>query len=125
MPSCKIRPHHGLCTAFFVGKGYDSEFTANMRNMIDMLESLDPVVTLTAETDVICKKCPNNVCGKCKSSKPEIYDAKVSDLTGITVNTDLKWSVFRDTVKEKIIESGRLSEVCGDCQWFRICGNNQ
>ena len=121
MQSYKLRPHHGLCTAFFEGKGYSSDFTANMKNMINMLESLDPNVALTVGTDIICGKCPNNLNSICRSPKPPIYDEKVLEITGLSENNILKWSVFRSTVREKIITSGRLNEVCGDCQWYEIC----
>ena len=34
MSSFKIRPHHGLCTAFFEGKGYSGDFVRNMANVL-------------------------------------------------------------------------------------------
>ena len=31
-----IRPHHGMCLAFFIGNGYSNEFTAHMQEMLDL-----------------------------------------------------------------------------------------
>ena len=33
-----IRAHHGMCVAFFQGKGYSSEFTYHMSKIIEQLE---------------------------------------------------------------------------------------
>mgnify|MGYP007099751259 CR=1 FL=1 len=31
-----IRPHHGMCLAFFIGNGYSNGFTAHMQEMLDL-----------------------------------------------------------------------------------------
>lgn len=121
MQSCKIRPHHGLCTQFFIGKGYDSLFISNMQHNINKLAKTNPVVKLVIETDIFCEKCPNNAGGICKSFKPSEYDKRVLEILGINENTEMKWSSFQIIAKDKIIKSGRLNEVCGDCQWYEIC----
>ena len=121
MSDFDIRPHHGLCTQFFVGKGYSSDFTENMAEKISLLRQLDPVVRLIVGTDIICEKCPNNTDGNCSGTKPDIYDARVLDILDIQKKTELKWSRFLERVRTEIIVKGRLSEVCNDCQWFRIC----
>ncbi|MBR1824009.1 MAG: DUF1284 domain-containing protein [Ruminococcus sp.] len=121
MPICKIRPHHGLCTAFFIGKGYDSAFTANMSECIAMLRSLDPTVELTVGSDIICEKCPNRRGSGCRSMTPEQYDRKVLEILGLPEHMKLKWSEFSEKAKDIIIDGGRLSEVCGECQWSEIC----
>lgn len=56
----KIRAHHGMCIAFFQGKGYSNEFTAHMREMIHKLEK-NSTICITTQTDAICLKCPNNI----------------------------------------------------------------
>ena len=121
MQSYKLRPHHGLCTAFFEGKGYSNDFTANMHEIIAMLESLDPTVMLIVGTDIICEKCPNNSDGICTSPKPAVYDERVLKMIGMNENDVLHWSVFRDAVHRHIIAGSRLIEVCGDCSWYEIC----
>lgn len=122
----EIRPHHGLCAEFFVGKGYSGEFTENMVAVLKMLEGNDPQVVPKADTDLICGHCPNNVRGDCISSEKVLrYDKKVLELCGIAEGTALHWEEYRRLLREKIIRAGRLKEVCGDCQWIQICGTGQ
>lgn len=120
----KIRPHHGLCIAFFEGKGYSDDFTANMSSVIKHLESLDPVISFAEGEDVICGSCPHNKGHICETvEKVKRYDNKVLELCGLNYGDILKWSDFSYAVKENIIGCGKLSAVCGDCAWQKICGN--
>ena len=34
----KLRAHHGMCLAFFEGKGYSSAFTENMGKVLEEME---------------------------------------------------------------------------------------
>lgn len=123
MSSYKLRPHHGLCTAFFEGKGYSGEFVRNMADVIKMLERNDPEVVLTVGEDIICVNCPNNRTHCCESSeKVGRYDSIVLEMCRLSTGDIVRWSDFRDAVFSKIISAGRLPEVCGDCQWYDICG---
>ena len=54
----RLRPHHGMCLAYFEGKGYSDDFTVNMQNMLDLFEK-GTDVELVAAGDEICKVCPN------------------------------------------------------------------
>lgn len=119
----EIRPHHGLCAEFFQGKGYSGEFTENMAATLKVLAENDPKIVPKAATDLICGHCPNNI-GNCCTSREKVlrYDKKVLELCGIAEGTALHWEEYRRLLREKIIVAGRLKEVCGDCQWFHICG---
>ena len=33
-----VRPHHGMCLAYFIGKGYSEGFSAHMEKMLHILE---------------------------------------------------------------------------------------
>ena len=119
----EIRPHHGLCAEFFVGKGYSDEFTENMTAVLKMLNESNPQIVPKAETDLICGHCPNNEGDCCASGEKVLrYDKKVLELCGIAEGSALAWENYRRLLREKIIGADRLSEVCGDCQWFGICG---
>ncbi|MDE6036570.1 MAG: DUF1284 domain-containing protein [Ruminococcus sp.] len=118
MSEYKIRPHHILCINFYVGKGYSKEFTENMTRIIENLQK-NPLIELTAGHDVICNKCPCTGCAE----KADYYDGKVIDICGISGK--MHWKDLQKTVREKIINTGRLHEVCGDCQWFYICGKKE
>lgn len=117
----KIRPHHGMCIAFFQGKGYSNEFTAHMSEMIHKLEN-NPTICITAQTDTICLKCPNNKHGICETAnKVAEYDRLVLVKCGLSEGTILPYSDFKKIVYEHILLPGRREEICGNCQWNEIC----
>ncbi len=121
MSNIKLRPHHGLCIAFFEGKGYDDNFVENMKSVIISL-SQNPNVTLITDEDVICVACPNNINGLCNCiDKVDRYDKMVLSLCSLPKDTVLPWETYKALVKEKIINAGMLGTVCGDCQWAYIC----
>ena len=35
----RLRPHHGMCIANFVGRGYDEVFTVNMNQTAEALKA--------------------------------------------------------------------------------------
>lgn len=117
----KIRPHHGLCIAFFRGEGYSESFTANMTSIISMLGCCCEIELVTA-ADSICAACPNSSGGRCASEqKVRRYDRQVLDLCGLESGQRIEWSEFARLVSVRIIEAGRLRGVCGDCEWAYIC----
>ncbi len=128
MSSCNepvnIRPHHGLCIAFFEGKGYSADFTANMTKVISKLKSNDPIIKIAAGADVICGSCPHSLDGVCESiENVERYDRGVLKLCGFSAGDELHWSEFSGTVFRSIISAGKTAEVCGGCSWRYICAD--
>lgn len=122
MQNFKLRPHHGLCISFFEGKGYSSDFTRNMAEIIIVLNRDDPVIQLHTETDIICRNCPGNINGRCKSFKKVYnYDNAVLDFCGLKNGQQIKWSKFSHAVQEKILSQNKRESICGDCQWNEIC----
>lgn len=117
-----IRPHHGMCTEYFSGHGYSGGFTENMSEKIKYLEETDPQIVLTCKTDIFCEKCPENAGGSCKSGKPLKYDKKVLEICGLSPGDVMSWSSFKITVRDNLLNKGRLHEVCGDCRWKNLCG---
>ncbi|MDO4648244.1 MAG: DUF1284 domain-containing protein [Eubacteriales bacterium] len=117
----QLRPHHGMCLAFFEGKGYSSDFTVNMGNMLDALLK-NPKVQLTVQTDVICKACPNRVGKDCEAGeKVERYDRKVLEFLDLPEHAKLTFREFTKLVEEHIIQKKLRESICGDCQWNYIC----
>ena len=97
-----IRPHHGMCLAFFIGNGYSTGFTV--------------------KTDEICSACPNNSQGICEAAeKVKRYDNAVLAECGLKEGQKLAFPEFTEAVQKKIIETGKRTKICGDCQWNRIC----
>ena len=104
-----LRPHHGMCLAYFEGKGYSDGFTVNMQKMLEFFEK-GADIELTVSGDEICKECPNLKEGSCVSAGlVEAYDRKE----------------FVENVQKNVIESGKRVEICGNCQWNEICANKQ
>ena len=54
-----VRPHHGMCLAYFIGKGYSEGFSAHMEKMLHILEK-DVPIRLVVSLDEICSACPNH-----------------------------------------------------------------
>lgn len=122
MSDYRLRPHHGLCIAFFRGNGYSPEFTANMTNIISRLDLEDPLVTLTDGTDMICGSCPHNSGGICKSEEKVVkFDKAVLDACGLDYPGNIQWKIFKDLVSQNIIIPGKRSFICGSCQWNDLC----
>ena len=118
----QLRPHHGLCISFFVGKGYDARFTAHMKNLIRILEEENPAIQLICKTDSICSHCPHNKNKLCDSEcKVQRYDRAVLSNCNLHENQVLDWKKFHQIVEKQILNSRNLSEICTDCQWLGIC----
>jgi len=116
-----LRPHHGMCMAYFVGCGYSDGFTAHMGRLLEELTA-DTPVRLTVGADAVCGACPNNVDGLC--SKPALvagYDEAVLARCGLSEGEQLPFGVFTGLVQERILAPGLRREICGNCQWSGIC----
>ncbi len=117
----KLRAHHGMCLAFFRGKGYSSGFVAHMAQVQQALEK-NPLVRVVCETDLICKACPNNhdrVC--CDQEKVSFYDAQVLKACGLTAGEILPYRTFQALVYDNILIPGKREHICGSCQWTELC----
>ena len=120
-----LRPHHGMCLAYFVGKGYSEGFSSHMGKMLNLLEHNVPV-KLVVQTDAICAACPNHqdqVCTSYGNSKE--YDRKVLDFCGITEGTELDFLELVGMVEKKILKPGLRRKICGQCRWNDICSSQK
>ena len=121
MEAYPIRPHHGLCLAFFQGKGYSEGFVENMTRMKAALEANAPV-RLTGGTDAICAACPNNQNSVCTAAeKVARYDREVLRRRGLNTGDTLPFRELETRVRETILLPGKREEICGDCQWSSLC----
>lgn len=124
MQEYRLRPHHGLCIAFFRGNGYSQDFTQNMTDIISRLTSEDPQISLTSGVDIICASCPHNIDGRCDSGeKVAAYDKAVMDACGLCIDVNLSWDSFRNLVRQKIIDPGKRRNICGSCHWDALCSS--
>ena len=130
-----LRPHHGMCLAFFIGEGYSDAFTKNMVAVLELLEEEGAIVELKAECDEICRACPNKKdtaeggsSGKtvfCCISEKKVaaYDRAVLKACGLKEGETISFAEFTALVQEKVIASGKRKEICKSCRWRSICEN--
>jgi uncharacterized protein len=116
----KLRPHHGLCIAFFEGKGYSPEFVRNFEKVICALKDKTGIKLSNGE-DVVCVACPNNQLGQCACEKVTRYDNAVLAACDLHDGQVIDWMTLRDLIHKRIIARERLFTVCGDCEWRKIC----
>lgn len=117
----KLRAHHGMCLAYFEGKGYSQGFTAHMQSVLDAMAE-DPMLELVTEGDVVCAQCPNLEGGVCVTSEKVLeYDRQVLKHCGLEKGKILPWSEFSELVSRHILTHGRREEICGNCEWTAVC----
>ena len=64
----------------------------------------------------------NNSEGICEAAeKVKRYDNAVLVECGLKEGQKLAFPEFTEAVQKKIIETGKRTKICGDCQWNRIC----
>lgn len=117
-----LRPHHGLCMANFVGRGYDEAFTQNMKKVAASLAKEPGQTVLLAEgEDVLCGKCPHNQ-GRCVTAeKVRRLDAASLAACGLSAGQEIAWDEFQRLVREQVFEKGRFDEICRPCKWYDFC----
>lgn len=121
----RLRPHHGLCIAFFEGKGYSSSFVRHMEEVIGELEK-NPQIQLMAQEDTICSCCPNKGRDGCSTSEKVLaYDSRVLALCGLETGEYIFWETFQEKIRKHIIKAGNMQQVCGDCGWAEICHSRE
>ena len=52
----RLRPHHGMCLAYFEGKGYSDGFTGNMQHMLELLEKGAEIANQIYESHTVLAK---------------------------------------------------------------------
>lgn len=120
----KIRAHHGMCIAFFQGKGYSNEFTSHMGEIIQKLEN-NPTIYISTQTDIICCRCPNNKQGLCETESKVIeYDRQVLRYCGLSEGMIMPYADFKKAVYENILLPNKREKICGNCQWNELCHFN-
>lgn len=117
----RLRAHHGMCLAFFEGKGYSESFTKHMQEVLDGMTA-DPLLELVTDGDIVCQACPNLQKGICATPEKVLrYDSQVLGLCKLQEHQQLHWSDFSKRVSEAILNPKVRESICGDCEWNSIC----
>ena len=114
----KLRAHHGMCLAFFEGKGYSAGFTAHMAQVLEYLEQENPIIAVVAEADCICGSCPNLTDGRCrKAALVERYDKAVLALCGMGEHSILPWRA-KSAAAVNGAASAKKKRLCTVCDFY-------
>ncbi len=121
-PPIPLRPHHGMCLAYFSGHGYSAEFSAHMARQKAILEQENPDILLTVGADSICSACPNLRQGQCRTpDRVARFDRAVLDRCGLQERQVLPFRRFSALVRQQILTPGLRPQICWDCQWNTLC----
>lgn len=117
----RLRPHHGLCMAYFAGEGYSPSFSRHMGEVLEALLA-GGTVRLCCAVDEVCSACPENRDGLCrKPDQTARYDRAVLRLCGLREGMTLPFAAFTALVQARIIAPGLRESVCGGCRWDGLC----
>jgi hypothetical protein len=120
----RIRAHNLLCIQGFVGKGYSPEFVANMKAIVGGLGGTTEV-TVVAEPDSLCAKCPNLKDGSCalhgEGTEKSIVrqDLDVLRRLGLEANATTTWGDILARIRASV-RPDDLDEICGTCPWLPL-----
>jgi hypothetical protein len=122
-PCIRLRGHHLICLHFFSGEGYDLEFIANLRNILERAGSGEEITICTGADDVCCK-CSHLKGERClvdEDSDHEIreMDRRALKLLRLSADGKVKWLLMKDKIPE-IIEEWRKT-YCNACGWRKAC----
>ena len=121
----KLRGHHLICLHFFNGKGYNREFTKNLRRVLEKSENLGVEVSVGA--DDVCRECPYMRDKKCCSedhSNQEIIEMDEFALKLLKEASDSKlgWNALKEKIPA--IFHLWLERYCKRCCWVNACEEN-
>ena len=121
----KLRGHHLICLHFFNGKGYNREFTKNLRRVLEKSENLGVEVSVGA--DDVCMECPYMRDKKCRSedhSNQEIIemDEFAMKLLKEASDSKLGWNALKEKIPA--IFHLWLERYCKRCCWTNACEEN-
>ena len=122
-----LRGHHLICLHFFLGEGYNPEFVANLKKVLDRADGGEEIEIL-ADADDVCRKCPHlkgKVCLYDTRADEEIRDM---DRTATELlRLENKGRVMWKDVKKKIPGVFRkwAAKYCQECDWRKACEKNR
>jgi hypothetical protein len=120
--SIKLRPHHLLCAANFIGKGYSDDFVENFETLLTHLKAGETFEVINS-ADAVCAACPNLQAGICKTQeKVDALDKKHSQVLGVKAGDKLTWLETQKLIKSKVVD---INNLCSGCEWSIICAKNE
>lgn len=145
----RLRVHHLLCSALYVGKGYSEAFCGNMQKMVTWLweplsaepcgslsgpeaktgqeepeailcEGENRDVRLITDPDDICRECPNLGDNGCKLDDDHVVSKDAALAQALGLETE---RVYPAEELLHIVNSNLTAEIfedsCHNCDWYR------
>lgn len=137
----RLRVHHLLCSALYVGKGYSEAFCENMQKVVTWLwgplsgleeeagegesesilcEGEKREIRLITEPDNICKACPNLGDNGCKLDDDHVVSKDAALAQALGLETEC---VYPAAELLHIVSSNLTAEIfedsCHNCDWYK------
>ncbi|MCD7883612.1 MAG: DUF1284 domain-containing protein [Lachnospiraceae bacterium] len=120
-----LRPHHGMCLAYFEGKGYSEGFIAHMQNVLELLTGKRSETENLPEAENPPREMRNS-CDVCRQS--EFQADAYEDVWTRNSRDVCRQSGPRDAVNEEAVsdgEKGYVRLVVHTDEICRACPNNE
>ena len=118
----RFRPHHFLCALGYQGKGYSTQFTANMDDIVfarlRAFAKEDTLIEVVEVSDDICSPCPHRRGENCdKSDKIASLDRRHAEHLGLLTGQVIAWHEARERIRQRIVPND-LDLICAGCEWL-------
>lgn len=118
----RFRPHHFLCALGYRGKGYSTQFTANMDGIVfGRLRApvgQDMLIEVVELSDDICAPCPHRRGEGCdKQNRIAALDRRHAQRLGLRNGQRVGWQEMRARIRERV-RSEDLDTLCQGCEWL-------
>ena len=118
----RFRPHHFLCSLGYQGKGYSTQFTANMDDIVfGQLRASpgeDTLIEVVVISDDICTPCPHRREEKCdKPDKIAELDRRHAARLGLQAGQVIGWHEARERIRKRVAPQD-LDIICEGCEWL-------
>lgn len=123
----RLRVHHLLCSALYVGEGYSEAFCRNMDQVVKRLwdsaeqEKEPEEIELVTCPDCICSECPNLTDKGCSLDNNNVVskDAALAEKLGLKLGKPYYIpELLRQTagnLSKEIFETS-----CHNCEWYQM-----
>jgi uncharacterized protein len=113
----ELRPHHVVCLAAFIGRGYSSEFIEALQRLQALYLIPETRVRIVQAPDAACRACPNLTDERCALDDHAIavLDERVRVALSLA-NTEYTAGELHRRLADYLTDHN-LTELCGECRW--------
>lgn len=113
----ELRPHHVVCLAAFIGRGYSPEFIEAFQRLQALYLNPETRVELVRGPDTACRACPNLSDGRCAldDHAVAVLDERVRVALSLA-QTEYTTGELHHRLADYLADHD-LAELCGECRW--------